>query len=417
MTVMNGRCIPLRKKEEAIEKEQWTAAAWDMLYLVQCGINSIVPDPERVAKMDLKKVYARSRSQSLEALTYMALESLMKPNPQIQILDEKQILPKWKEAKDKAIAQNLMMDIAREDLFAFLEARGIWHVALKGVVLCHMYPQYGMRQMADNDILFDPSFRQEVHDWFVEQGYTVESFQQTNTDEYLKKPVYNFEMHTALFYEGEPPKLIQYYLTIQNRLIQKGGQSFEYCMTDEDFYLYIVAHEYKHFLNGGTGLRSLADVYICNKVKDRMDQGYLKQELNQMGILEFEREMRELAQKVLAPETTTEEVFNTLSEKEQVALKELVSGGTYGMEERFWKNQLQKLQPNGNKVSVSVKFQYLVHRLFVDRKQMEKWCQQYAPYFLRHRWLMPVARIWRILKGGITKRAKIKEELDTIKKV
>ena len=416
MTVMNGRCIPLRKKEEAIEKEQWTAAAWDMLYLVQCGINSIVPDPERVAKMDLKKVYVRSRSQSLEALTYMALESLMKSNPQIQILDEKQILPKWKEAKDKAIAQNLMMDIAREDLFAFLEARGIWHVALKGVVLCHMYPQYGMRQMADNDILFDPSFRQEVHDWFVEQGYKVESFQQTNHDEYLKKPVYNFEMHAALFQESEQPRLTQYYLTIRDRLIQKDGQSFEYCMTDEDFYLYLVAHEYKHFLNGGTGLRSLVDVYICNKVKDRMDQGYLKQELNQMGIFEFEHAIRALAQKVLAQAATAEMVFHVLSEKEQVMLEELVSSSTYGMKQRFWKNQLRKIQPNTNRMSINIKLRYSIHRLFPDRTYMEEWCQQYAPYFLQHKWLMPLASIWRIIKRGVKKRAQIKEELDTIRK-
>lgn len=406
----------MRKKEEVIEKERWTSAAWDMLYLVQCGINSIIPDPERVSKMDLEKVYARSRSQSLEALTYMALESLLEPNPQTQISDAKQVLPKWKEAKNKAVAKNLMMDIAREELFAFLKAREIWHVALKGVVLCHMYPQYGMRQMADNDILFDPSFRQEVHDWFVEQGYKVESFQQTNHDEYLKKPVYNFEMHTALFQESEQPRLTQYYLTIRDRLIQKDGQSFEYCMTDEDFYLYLVAHEYKHFLNGGTGLRSLVDVYICNKVKDKMDQSYLKQQLDQMGILEFEHEIKALAQKVLNSEAATEKFFNALSVKEQVMLEELVSSSTYGMKQRFWKNQLLKIQPNTNRMSITIKLRYSIHRLFPDRTYMEEWCQQYAPYFLQHKWLMPLASIWRIIKRGVKKRAQIKEELDTIRK-
>ena len=59
--VMDGRSTSVKKKEEALEKEQWTAAAWDMLYLVQCGINSIVPDPGRIAEMNLEKVYARSK--------------------------------------------------------------------------------------------------------------------------------------------------------------------------------------------------------------------------------------------------------------------------------------------------------------------------------------------------------------------
>lgn len=417
MTVMNGRCVPLRKKEEAIEKEQWTAAAWDMLYLVQCGINSIVPDPERVAKMDLKKVYVRSRSQSLEALTYMALESLMKSNPQIQILDEKQILPKWKEAKDKAIAQNLMMDVAREDLFAFLEERGIWHVALKGVVLCHMYPQYGMRQMADNDILFDPSFRQEVHDWFVEQGYTVESFQIRNHDEYLKKPVYNFEMHTSLFQESEQPQLTQYYLTIKNRLIRKDGQSFEYCMTDEDFYLYMVAHAYKHYCYAGMGLRFLVDLYVYNNVKKNLDHSYLDQELNQLGLFEFENEMRELVQKILSPEAIMDTFIDTLSEKEQFVLQDVIASGTYGTMEKLCSNQLRKIRPNDGTISGNVKFQYLMRRLFPDKIHMEKWCQQRAPYFLRHRWLMPLAWIWRILRGGVIKKAEIEKELDAVKKV
>ena len=33
--------------------------------------------------------------------------------------------------------------------------------------------------------------------------------------------------------------------------------------TDEDFYVFIVAHEYKHFADlGGTGIRNLVDRYV-----------------------------------------------------------------------------------------------------------------------------------------------------------
>ena len=94
-------------------------------------------------EMNLEKVYARSKSQSLEVLTYMALESLMKSDLQIAIPDETQVLPKWRAAKNKAVAKNLKMDAEREQLFAFLEEQGIWYVALKGVVLCHLYPNTG----------------------------------------------------------------------------------------------------------------------------------------------------------------------------------------------------------------------------------------------------------------------------------
>lgn len=406
---------PLKRKEKDLEKEQWIAAVWDMLYLIQCGIHSVVPEPERVAKMDLEKVYAKSKTQSLEALVCMALESLMQSNPEVRIPDERQILPQWKEEKNKAVAKNLMMDAAREQLFAFLEEHGIWHVALKGVVLCRIYPKYGMRQMADNDILFDPSFRREVHDWFVRQQYEVESYQISNHDEYHKKPVYNFEMHTALFKESEQPQLAQYYLTIREKLVQKPGTAFEYYMTDEDFYLYLVAHEYKHHCYAGTGFRSLLDLYVCNQVY-HMDRSYLDQELNKMGLSEFEYEMRNLAQKVWDSKVMDQAFVETLSEKEQQVFKEMASGTAYGTMQRFCDNQLRTIQTDGEKISANAKLRYLMRRLFPDKDHMEKWCQQRAPYFLQHRWLLSMAPFWRIIRGGIRKRKQIKEELDGVRK-
>lgn len=406
----------MKRKEETSVKEQWTADAGDMLYLIQCGINSIVPDLERVAKMDLAKVYARSKSQSLEVLTFIALESLIQSNPGIQIPDENQVIAKWRDAKSKAVAKVLMMDAAREQLLAFLEEQGIWHVALKGIVLCHMYPKYGMRQMGDNDILFDSSFRQTVHDWFVEQGYEVESFQKLNHDVYLKKPIYNFEMHTALFQESEQPELAQYYLTIKERLIQKPGTAFEYDMKDEDFYLYIVAHEYKHYFDSGTGLRSLLDLYVCDRMKTGMDRKYLDKELNKMGLLTFENQMKELALKVFAPESMSSLHIDTLSEKEQDILTELVSNSTYGTLQKRWDSQIRKFQPDGKKISLGAKLRYLIHRIFPDRIHLEAWCHRHAPYFLRHQWIMPLAAIWRIIKSGVEIRKKIKEELDRIRK-
>lgn len=401
----------MKRNEEALEKEREIAAIWDMLYLVQCGINSITPDLNRVAKMNLEKVYARSKSQSLEALTCRALESLVKSNPQIQIADKNQTFLQWKEAKNKSIAKNLMMDAAREQLFAFLEKRGIWHMILKGTVLCRMYPEYGTRQIADNDILFDSAFRQEVHDWFVEQGYDVWTFQKNNHDQYHKKPVYNFEMHVSLFRENEQSQLAQYYRSVKEKLIRKPDKKFEYSMTDEDFYLYIVAHIYKHYAGKGTGLRSLLDIYIYNKKKDHMDRKYLDQEFDKMGILAFENEFRNLAQKILAPEATIE----ALSEKEQDMLEEVLFSYTYGTIQKYWNYQLRMIDPNRDNISAGIKFRYLIHRLFPSRAEMEQWCEQYAPYFLRHKRLMPAARVWRIVKAS-EKGKKIKAELRTIKK-
>lgn len=43
------------------------------------------------------------------------------------------------------------------------------------------------------------------------------------------------------------------------------GDGYEKHFSREDFYIYLVAHEYKHYFLGGTSLRSLADTYIYLK--------------------------------------------------------------------------------------------------------------------------------------------------------
>lgn len=402
----------MNKKEKKKQAKLWETAAWDMLYLVQCSINGLVPDLDRVTKMDLAKVYARSVSQSLEAMTYMALESLMKAHPAEKITDETQVLGKWKEAKNKAIRKTILMDAARTELFAYLEEKGIWHVALKGAVLCHMYPEYGMRQMSDNDILFDPAFRQEVHDWFVERGYEVISFGKCYHDVYRKKPIYNFEMHVSLFSEGFHPRFLQYYLEFQDRLILVPGKQFEYTISDEDFYLYILTHEYKHFSSNGIGLRFLTDLFVYLQAKKDLNWEYLHAELEKIGLSGFERTMQELSEKAFHMQKNAA----GLTKREKRMLGSLVFSNTYGSRSSFWYSYIKQAQKMGKKVSLKSKARYLMSRLFPDRLYMELWCQEYEPYIAQHQWLMPVAPIWRIVKRSVEKRKQVKEELNRVRK-
>lgn len=400
----------MNKKDKKQEVKLWKTAAWDMLYLVQCSVNGLVPDLERVVKMNLARVYARSTSQSLEVMTYMALEKCMKKYPSVKFSENRQVLAQWKEAKDKATRKAVLMDAARTELFAYLEEKKIWHVALKGAVLCHMYPEYGMRQMSDNDILFDPTFRQEVHDWFVEKGYEVKSFDKSNHDEYHKKPVYNFEMHVSLFGESFYPKFAQYYRDIKGRLILAPDTKFEYNMSDEDFYLYLLAHECKHYLGNGIGLRSLVDLFVYHQAKKDLNWEYLNAELKKLGLSGFERRMRELSETVC----NIQKCQGNLTKREKSMIESLLLSNTYGNRKNFWYSYTGRAQKTGKKVPLRIKGCYLMRRLFPDWLFLELWCQIYEPYIAQHRWLMPIAPIWRIVKRGIEKRQLIKTELDEV---
>lgn len=400
------------KGSSKTDKIGWSRAAWDMLYLAACGIHKQAPDPARVLAMDLKKVYTLSRSQSLNALTYLALEQMKKVDGP-EILDPDRILPAWAESRNKAIRKIMLLDGARAQLFAYLEEKGIWHLPLKGVILTPLYPELGTRQMSDNDILFDGTYRQEVREWFVAHGYTVEHYGASNHDVYHKDPVYNFEMHVALFHEAAHPQMAEYYQTLKERLKLVTGKGYEYCMTDEDFYLYLLAHMYKHYSNSGTGLRSLLDVYVYNRAKDKLDRAYLDQELQKMGLLEFEEQMRLLADKFFDPALKK----TNLTEQEWGILHELSFNHTYGRKENSWKNAVRKTQPEGEPITAGVKFRYILRRLFPTREHMEKWCELYSPFFHRHKWLMPAARIWRFVKAEKEQRKTIQKEFHTVRKM
>ena len=401
------------KGSSKTDKIGWNRAAWDMLYLTACGIHKQAPDPARVLAMDLKKVYTLSRSQSLNALTYLALEQLTKRADGPEIPDPDQILPAWAESRNKAIRKIMLLDGARAQLFAYLEEKGIWHLPLKGVILTPLYPELGTRQMSDNDILFDGTYRQEVWEWFVAHGYTAESYGEGTHDEYHKAPVYNFEMHVALFNKTAQPQMAEYYQTLKNRLKLVPGKAYEYCMTDEDFYLYLLAHMYKHYSNNGTGLRSLLDVYVYNRAKDKLDRAYLDRELQKIGLLEFEEQMRVAADKIFEP--TLRKV--DLTEAEELILREILFSRTYGTSEHHWRNTVRQTQPKGEPVSISVKFKYILGRLFPGKSHMEKWCELYCPFFYRHKWLMPAAWVWRFVKAEKERGTTMKKEFHTVRKM
>lgn len=401
------------KGSSKTDKIGWNRAAWDMLYLTACGIHKQAPDPARVLAMDLKKVYTLSRSQSLNALTYLALEQLTKRADGPEIPDPDQILPAWAESRNKAIRKIMLLDGARAQLFAYLEEKGIWHLPLKGVILTPLYPELGTRQMSDNDILFDGAYRQEVREWFVGHGYTVEHYGASNHDVYHKDPVYNFEMHVALFHEDAQPQKAHYYCTLKDRLKLAQGKTYEYCMTDEDFYLYLLAHMHKHYSSRETGFRSLLDVYVYSRAKDKLNRAYLDQELQKIGLLEFEEQMRALAGKIFEPMLNKVNLTGT----EKAILMKLLYSRTNSTLEEYWEDTVRKNQSTQEPISRAVKFKYIWERLFPSREHMEKWCKLYAPIFCRHQWLMPAARVWRFMKAKKEKGTTIRKEVHTVRKM
>lgn len=365
---------------------------YTFLYLLMCGVEGKPPSSELLREMNMEDVYQISVYHTLSAMTYMILEKG-------QDILEGEVFKNWKKEKDKAIRKNILLDRERERIFAFMEEQGIWHMPLKGIILKEMYPAFGMRQMADNDILYDSNFQKPLCIWMKEQGYKVISCGRGNHDVYEKKPVYNYEMHTALYGGEHNPVWITYYENIKEKLIADKKKKYSFHFTDEDFYIYIITHIYKHFAGSGTGIRSLLDVYIYLQAKEAiMNWDYINEELKKVQVSDFEGKVRHLSQKVFSKE------LQKLTKKEEELLKYFLYSGTYGTLENHVQHRLNQFETD--------KKGYIIKRLVPD----EEFYKNYVPFVYEHKWSRPFFIIFRLVRGLFRKDRRIMKEIKALKK-
>ena len=146
-----------------MEKSEFRKNASDMIYLTACAINGKTPRQERIDKLDLPNLFEVCQKHILTACTAYALESA-------GVKDHD-----FTQAKEKAVRKNILLDVERGNILRKLEAEKIWYMPLKGSILKDWYPKLGMRQMSDNDILFDINHRNDVRKIMQQFGFELKT--------------------------------------------------------------------------------------------------------------------------------------------------------------------------------------------------------------------------------------------------
>lgn len=374
-----------------MEKEELIKNGYDMLYLSVCAVNGIVPENERLEKMDMEKVAELCMKHSIGGLCSFALESAGIKNEALV------------KKKNQTIRKVMMFDAERANICKFFEEKGIWYMPLKGVYMKEYYPKLGMRSMSDNDILVDESRMDEISEFMISRGYEIHG-EEKNDIAFYKAP-YNFEMHTSLYAHYHDKVFYDYYKDIKSKLIKTDNSNFEFNYTDEDFYIFMISHEYKHFIKRGTGLRSLIDIYIYNRMfYDKLDHKYIENECNKLGTTEFEKENRILADKVFASDKLPD-----LSDSEKEMLVYFFSSGTYGNEHNKIENMIKKVEDNkrGN-----TQARYIIRRIFPPLEVYKYW----YPFFYKHKILLPLGWFYRLVRGIFCKNKMIRTEMNMVMK-
>lgn len=378
-----------------------TTTVDDLLYLLACALNNQEADLARVLKMDLTKIFSLAELHNVASCATFALEDIG--------LDDG-ILKPWKQVKLMAIRKNILLNNEREQIYFYMENNSIRHVSLKGIIMQTLYPKFGMREMSDNDILYDSTYQEMMHEFMLAHGYRAEVYKSLHHDEYLKPPVYNFELHHLLFVRSQNEQIFDYYLNVMDKFLPVDGKKYELCFSDEDFYIYNVAHAYKHYCKSGTGLRILTDCYVyLNAKAETLDLTYIENECEKLGIAEYERICRSLSQKLFSPKSKPLTEKNNLTEAEKNMLNRIIISGAYGRQDLGVESKINKMVENeGDRNSIKAK--YYFSRIFPSLEII----RDIYPFYYRHKFLIPWLWITRIAKALTVNRNRIKSELKAV---
>lgn len=364
----------------------------DLLYLIYCSLNREKIDTDRLPTMQPTEIYNLAERHSLNALISYAMEGSV----------SERAMEVWNKSRQRALRNNLLLDAEGRHICQVMDQKGIWHMRLKGSVLKELYPRMEMRQMSDQDILFDTSRRYEMREYMLARGYTPLGHNDTHHDIYHKAPVYNIELHHTLFELHCDMRLVEYYRNIKERLIPDGNGTCGFHFRDEDFYIYMVAHAYKHYTDHGVGLRSLVDVYVFDSKKPDLDWDYIQGECAKLGMDEYEQICRSAARKLFrdnAPETLT------AAELDMVIF--CADSGTHGDEGGYIRHELKNMGASGKKVTFGQKLRYLWKRTFPSAK----WMRENDRMARKHPKLILFAWIARLFRGIFKKGGHTSDEL------
>ena len=385
-----------------------------LIYLISCAVNGSTPDRGWVSRMDSDGIFRLAKAHKTSAMAAFALEG-------VKDALAPEDWDKWRQAKELAVRRNLLFDAEREKLLAWMDARGIWYLPLKGILLKDFYPRYAMREMADNDILFDESCAEDLRDHMKAEGYFVKDFNEGVHDSYEKPPVFNFEFHRQLYnYEANSGIFETYYADVKDRAIHTEGTKCGCHFSVNDLYVYVTSHAFKHFDGRGTGLRTLADDYMMRKVKEsELDSAYIAAEFEKLSISGFAGCLQSAADKLLAPVTGDDpeaEVgarIAALTEEEQKLLGYIVESGVYGTTDHFIEKRLREVDYEDGPLTPWVKIKFFFRWVFPPRWRMDT----AVPFTKGRPWLLPIGYVYRMFRAAFARRQKISRELAAYRRI
>ncbi len=224
-------------------------------YLIRLlrGLLKNQPAEEPPEGCGLRKVFELAQRHSVAGMAYYAVETLNTP------LDG-ELAAQWRQVRDKAIVKDITQQTELDAIGGAFSAEGVRFLPLKGCVIKQLYPQSDMRTMSDIDLLIDDENAAKARYIMTGLGYSCEHFDYEHHDVYFKPPVMNVEVHRELL--GEEGRDFKCVFPDPWEFCEQN-EGLRYRFRDNEFFAYILAHAIKHLDEGGTGIRTVMDLWVC----------------------------------------------------------------------------------------------------------------------------------------------------------
>ncbi|MDO4153647.1 MAG: nucleotidyltransferase family protein [Clostridia bacterium] len=285
-------------------------------------------------------------------------------------------------------------DIKQEEMRAILRQKfqeaQIDFMFLKGAHLKALYPAPELRFMVDMDTLVRTEDIARAKEILLSLGF------QLKTDNgkdiiFLKPPFLTVELHRSLFQEENA--MYAYFADVWARA-RKGENACEYEMTDNDLYVYTLAHLAEHYLEAGSCFRPLMDLYLLEaKRKDTLDFDYIRAQFSALGIEKFAENIRRLA-------------------------KAMFAGAPYDDTLTMMENYIVLGPPVKDAAAAAIaasSSSSRISRLFCTAFPPYKNMVQRYPVLKKVPILLPFLWIWRLLSYAFTKDERIKQKRERLK--
>ena len=246
-----------------------------LLALVKAALTGVGPEP--VSGVDWQRLCKLAAFHNITGLIAAEAEKLEDvPQAVRDELNRAQAFNIYREANQELTVQKLLEDF---------EKAGIDHMPLKGFIIKHMYPSPELREMCDVDILVRCDQLDAINKVMVDNGFV---FQTESAHEYIYNiGMVNIELHKSLV-PNYNHDLYAYYGDGWKFAHKVEGYAHMYEMIPEDFYVYGIAHAAKHYLNGGLGIRQVADIYVMRHSMP-LQCDYIDNQLKSLGLEKFDQ--------------------------------------------------------------------------------------------------------------------------------